>query len=144
MTAAASQQDLGRCPNPRGKNFPSTPSQKLPPAPSILRGSPLAGRQVLTVDVRTRDRVQINLTYPLLKFLPLRSSQTFTVDTSHHPFSFQKKKKKLKEKRCYRLLLTFFSLINKKFLYFTLTRIYKNPLFFFAIFFKSINNKFNK
>lgn len=57
---------------------------------------------------------------------------------------FKKKKKKLKEKRCYRLLLTFFSLINKKFLYFTLTRIYKNPLFFFAIFFKSINNKFNK
>src|SRR5690606_26969190 len=94
MPDAVSQQDLGRCPNPRGKNFPSTPSQNLPPAPSILRGSPLAGRQVLTVDVRTRDRVQIGFTYPLLKFLPLRSSQTFTVDTSHLFFFLTKKKKK--------------------------------------------------
>lgn len=69
-------------PKPTRGTLPLDPNQKLPLAPSILRGNPLAGWQVLTVDVRTNQRVQINRTYPLLKFLPLRSSQTFTVDTS--------------------------------------------------------------
>lgn len=66
--------------------------QKIKPKtlPLLKKGqtpkNPLAGWQVLTLDVRTKHRVQINFTYPLLKFLPLRSSQTFTVDT--YPKSF--------------------------------------------------------
>jgi len=78
-------------PKPTRGTLPLDPNQKLPLAPSILRGNSLAGWQVLTVDVRTNQRVQINRTYPLLKisfhYVPVRH---LTVDTYRSSYPWPK------------------------------------------------------